>query len=1107
MKKLRLEVIFGGRDKLSPALKIIANSSTAATKALKKARDEVKALNDQQKKIDGYAKQKKAVQDNANALKDLQSHIKNLRQQMSVNPSAAITKEFEKSVAKARKLKQEYEKNRIELQRMRAEMNNSRISTNRLSEHQQQLRTRLNQANQAMHEQEQRLKRMTQMQQNYQRTSGNLRSAAMYGTGAALSGVGVMYQMRKPIDETKRTDVEENRIASLGLGKEATEEAIKYARAMRTFGTSTLDNLQLVRDGVTAFADVHHAKMVAPTLAKMKFANEAMYGDTGAENEKKFMDMLKVIEMRNGLKSEKAFHEQANIIQQVITATGGRVQAEEWLNVIKTGGIAAKGIENKAFYYKLEPLVQEMGGFRVGTAMMSAYQNVYQGRTTKRAANNMARLGLIEDESKVHHDKAGQISFLDVGAIKGAALFKKDQFAWMEQVLVPQLKANGITKEGDIIDAMGSIFTNRTASNLFAQMYMQREQIHKNARLNAGADNIDQLNSKAMGTTTGKEIEAKAKLHDAYLKFGTTILPIYTKAIETATIGLQSFNGWMERNPGLAKIMGAGLLGIAASLIVIGGTLAIFSPLILGMLSLRLIMASTSASGHILSKTFSFLPTVFNIFKTSLLMAGRAFLWLGRLALANPIGMAITAIGVAAYLIYKNWEPIKAFFVSIWGVVTTTFNGAVNKISQIMSELWQPVQNAVLNMWNGVKSAFNTGIGFLKNIIQGIDNVFSANPILNLLLPFIGIPRLIIANWSSITGVISGIWTSIYTAIANALTSISSYIASSFSYMASFISGIWTGISNLISITWQVISNKINAGMNLVINWITAGFNSVSSFVSGIWNSIKNTVSTAWQRLCNIFAIISPLPYIYKSFEAIFGYLGKLGSRMMSIGRNIIDGLIVGIKSGFEKLKSLWVSINSYMPDFMRRKMDIHSPSRVMAGLGSHIMGGISVGLQRGFPDLKTQYANVMALFNPSISNLSPVINIEPVFSGALDNFNLGNLDLTQKVQIEPVLINKKFPDFKKVFSDVMGIFRPDIPDLIQKIDVAPALAKIKTAQLQPANKIGTHVTIQGDTITFKLQTQPGQSEQQIMQTVKKMLIEHERQKVQRIRNQFNDSE
>lgn len=70
-------------------------------------------------------------------------------------------------------------------------------------------------------------------------------------------------------------------------------------------------------------------------------------------------------------------------------------------------------------------------------------------------------------------------------------------------------------------------------------MYDQRDQIHKNAKLNAGADNIDQLNDKAKNTTTGKELEARAKLHDAYLNFGQSILPIYTKAIEVATSALK----------------------------------------------------------------------------------------------------------------------------------------------------------------------------------------------------------------------------------------------------------------------------------------------------------------------------------------------------------------------------------------------------------------------------------------------------------------------------------------------------------------------------------------------------------------------------------------
>lgn len=48
----------------------------------------------------------------------------------------------------------------------------------------------------------------------------------------------------------------------------------------------------------------------------------------------------------------------------------------------------------------------------------------------------------------------------------------------------------------------------------------------------------------------------------------------------------------MQQNPTLAKMLGAGLLVIATSLVAIGGALVVFSPLILSMLSLRLMMAT-----------------------------------------------------------------------------------------------------------------------------------------------------------------------------------------------------------------------------------------------------------------------------------------------------------------------------------------------------------------------------------------------------------------------------------------------------------------------------------------------------------------------------------
>ena len=33
---------------------------------------------------------------------------------------------------------------------------------------------------------------------------------------------------------------------------------------MKTYGTSQVENLELMRDGMTVFADGHHAEMVSP---------------------------------------------------------------------------------------------------------------------------------------------------------------------------------------------------------------------------------------------------------------------------------------------------------------------------------------------------------------------------------------------------------------------------------------------------------------------------------------------------------------------------------------------------------------------------------------------------------------------------------------------------------------------------------------------------------------------------------------------------------------------------------------------------------------------------------------------------------------------------
>lgn len=697
---LRLMVILQALDKASAPFKKVSESSSKAAKALREARDRLKELNTQQKGVGEFREIRAGLQDTTAKLTAAQARVKQLAQGLGAlgPPSKAMIRDFAAAKREAAALSEQHQRQATRVQALRDKLTAAGISASGLGTHERRLRTDISAANRAIDEQTAKLKQLGDRQRamhaakaDYQKGKHLGHNTAVAGAIAAGSGFAVLHAMRAPIEESSKFATEQQRIAALGLGEKITGDAIKYAKAMETYGTSTRDNLMLVRDGLTVFADLHHAEMVAPTLAKMKFANEAIYGDEqGHENEKKFMDMLKVIELRGGLANEKVFKDQADKIQRVIAATGGRVQGEEWLNVIKTGGVAAKGLTDEALYYQMEPLVQEMGGHRVGTAMMSAYSNIYQGKTTKRSAMMLGDLGLIADPSKVKHDKVGQISQLGVGALKGSEIFRENQFEWMEKILLPALAAKGITEKQQVLDAMGGIFSNRTASNLFAQMYLQRDQIHKNAKLNAGADGIGTLYDRALQTSSGAELELAARRNDLYKQFGDSIMPAYVAALRLATAAMKGLTNWMAANPRLAQLLATGLGILAVALVALGGILLVVGPAILGFVAMRFAFAAMGIQGGVLARVLGLLATGFRL-------AGTALLWLGRALLLNPIGLIITAIAVAAYLIYRYWGPISTFFVDLWNRAKAAFDQFWQYLGGSVPAALATVGGAILN--------------------------------------------------------------------------------------------------------------------------------------------------------------------------------------------------------------------------------------------------------------------------------------------------------------------------------------------------------------------------------------------------------------------------
>lgn len=83
-----------------------------------------------------------------------------------------------------------------------------------------------------------------------------------------------------------------------------------------------------------------------------------------------------------------------------------------------------------------------------------------------------------------------------------------------------------------------------------------------------------------------------------------------------------------------------------------------------------------------------------------MLMLGRAFLRLGVMLLTTPIGIALTLLGVAAYMLYKNWDGVVGGAKALWQDLSNFIGGVVNSIASFFGTCWE-----------SIKAFFNSGIG------------------------------------------------------------------------------------------------------------------------------------------------------------------------------------------------------------------------------------------------------------------------------------------------------------------------------------------------------------------------------------------------------------
>lgn len=170
-----------------------------------------------------------------------------------------------------------------------------------------------------------------------------------------------------------------------------------------------------------------------------------------------------------------------------ITASGGLLGPSDYLAFAKQAGLSAKQMDSDAIFGYMTEAMIAMGSSRAGTATGSLYQQIVGGTMTQKVAAELKKRGLLHDY-KV--GRGGEV-IPNTANVKNKELFEKNEFKWINDVVVPQLQKEGMNPR-QILEEIAHLFGRQTTQRLVGEIINNKPQFERTNQLYQQAMDIGQ---------------------------------------------------------------------------------------------------------------------------------------------------------------------------------------------------------------------------------------------------------------------------------------------------------------------------------------------------------------------------------------------------------------------------------------------------------------------------------------------------------------------------------------------------------------------------------------------------------------------------------------
>lgn len=335
--------------------------------------------------------------------------------------------------------------------------------------------------------------------------------------------------------------------------------------------------------------------------------------------------------------------------------------------------------------------------------------------------------------------------------------------------------------------------------------------------------------------------------------------------------------------------------------------------------------------------------------------------------LAATIAAIVTAVGIFIGLI-AVLGPILTGIGTVVGIVAAAFGVATSTIWIIIGAIvaliaigaalwtnWDTIKAKAIEVWGAIKEWLAQT---WESIKQTASNV-----------------------WNGITSFFSGIWESIKGYFNQAIAWIVSIVGERFQVMSSLIQSIMSTVRSILTTVWNYIKNTFRNALDFVKALVTGDFKGMKNAIRNQMDNVRTTIRNIWNRVMAFFR----------------------GINLSKTGRDIIQGLINGIKGMASSVTRAVTGVVDGAIGWAKKKLGIASPSKVFKEIGEDTGEGFQIGIESMLGDIRRvsdQMAQTAISTSEDVVVTGPSATASP---GVVDRplINIENMVIREEADIQ----------------------------------------------------------------------------------------------------------